>query len=1058
MNDQSQRDQALDISDSFIVQAPAGSGKTELLTQRYLKLLSIADEPETILAITFTNKAVDELKHRVVSSLLQAKSIPPKEAHKLKTYKLANQVLKQSELREWDLLNNPSRIKISTIDSLSSLIVSKYPSLQQLIPPRIMSDRYEYEYMYQMAAEKTLMLIEEDEYNESIARVLLYLDNHVDKFYRLLVYMLSKREQWLPRLYLKGVLDVDFLERTAQQIIVEHLQVLREIASEYLNVDIFNLLRANTRPEVSKINKLPGDKLSDLSNWQIIADLLLAKSSGEWRKKIDKSLGFPPELKEQKKSLMVILKELVSADIFKKQLLELDQLPNAYQHESVISNINDISQVLKLGVAQLSLIFEEQGVQDFSEVGMQAIKALDSREVVNDIVLFLDYQIKHLLIDEFQDTSYAQLGLIQKLLESWQKGDGKTIFLVGDPMQSIYRFRESQVGIFLKVMKNGIANVRIKSLLLSTNFRSNMSVVESNNTFFSNIFPDVDNLIQGAIHFSKSTSASKDMSQDAVKFYPFSYDQNKQEAEQVSAIISEAQLHDPTQEIAVLVKSRTHLQDIIVSLQSHEINFEAVKTEPLRSDLFTRDLISLTRALISLGDKLAWLSILRSPWCGLKLNELLILSRSDEMTIFHQLSDDATLKEFTEDGLKRAKHLYQGISEAVFNEGRFSFVERFLYSLNQLHPDQEMNQKQQNIRSQFVSLLSECESNENLNIDTLELMLQDLYAPSQSSSVKLMTIHQAKGLEFDIVILPGLGKTGKSNPSALIQIQEFSNHNILLAPIKSAYDREESKTYLYLKYIEKQQSHFEMMRLLYVAMSRAKEKLHLLGSVNRSGKVSSNTFLDLLSHFYQEPIDNLENFTEENIKQLVAPKMMRYTELPTLSEREIQHINKPKNLSRNIDLIYQSALGTIVHYFLEHSLFEPSEKSVEIKLLEFGLPKKLLHTYTKQVCQLLQNTKQDKVFDWLFQYRESTQVEAEYSNNSKNIIIDRLFIEDGMLWIIDFKTASPTKGESIDAFIERQKNSHQEQLLEYQEILQNVFKLPTKLALYCPAISQLIYL
>ena len=99
MNDQSQRDQALDISDSFIVQAPAGSGKTELLTQRYLKFLSIADEPETILAITFTNKAVDELKHRVVSSLNQAKSNPPKEAHKLKTYKLANQALLPSNTK-----------------------------------------------------------------------------------------------------------------------------------------------------------------------------------------------------------------------------------------------------------------------------------------------------------------------------------------------------------------------------------------------------------------------------------------------------------------------------------------------------------------------------------------------------------------------------------------------------------------------------------------------------------------------------------------------------------------------------------------------------------------------------------------------------------------------------------------------------------------------------------------------------------------------------------------------------------------------------------------------
>jgi ATP-dependent exoDNAse (exonuclease V) beta subunit len=94
----------------------------------------------------------------------------------------------------------------------------------------------------------------------------------------------------------------------------------------------------------------------------------------------------------------------------------------------------------------------------------------------------------------------------------------------------------------------------------------------------------------------------------------------------------------------------------------------------------------------------------------------------------------------------------------------------------------------------------------------------------------------------------------------------------------------------------------------------------------------------------------------------------------------------------------------------------------------------------------------------LFKNRESTQVEAEYSDKSKNIIIDRLFIEDSVLWIIDFKTASPTKDESIDTFIERQKNSHREQLLEYQEILKNFFKLPTKLALYCPAISQLIYL
>ena len=92
MNDQKQRDKALDLSSSFIVQAPAGSGKTELITQRYLKLLGTADEPENILVMTFTNRAVDELKHRIISSLNRAKKKPPLEKYQRKTYDLPARV------------------------------------------------------------------------------------------------------------------------------------------------------------------------------------------------------------------------------------------------------------------------------------------------------------------------------------------------------------------------------------------------------------------------------------------------------------------------------------------------------------------------------------------------------------------------------------------------------------------------------------------------------------------------------------------------------------------------------------------------------------------------------------------------------------------------------------------------------------------------------------------------------------------------------------------------------------------------------------------------------
>tara|TARA_B110000438_G_scaffold75826_1_gene75904 strand:- start:353 stop:3529 length:3177 start_codon:yes stop_codon:yes gene_type:complete len=1058
VNDQKQRDQALNISDSFIVQAPAGSGKTELITQRYLKLLGSADVPENILVMTFTNRAVDELKHRIISSLNRAKLPPPKELHKLKTFDLANKVLEQSNLKEWDLLSHPSRIKILTIDSLSSLIVSRYPSIDQLISPQTMINTYEYEQIYQEAAENTLLLIEEDEYQASISSVLLYLDNHVDRFYRLIVQMLSKREQWLPKLYIEGALDINLLEMLAQELIVEYLGTLRDAASGLLGKPFFNLLEINTRDDVSKINKLPGSTIEDLSDWQTISELLLTKSTGNWRKKIDANIGFSVELKEEKFVFKEILEGLDSEVEFKKILNNLSNLPSAYFPESTSKNINDIAQVLKLSVAELKMIFKEKSLQDFSEVGMQAINALDSREEVSDIALLLDYQVKHLLIDEFQDTSYSQLSLIEKLVDSWQEGDGKSIFFVGDPMQSIYKFRESQVGIFLEVMKNGIGNLKIKSLILSSNFRSNKSIVEKNNKIFSQIFPNQDNLLLGAIHYSESKSASQVGQNDAVTFYPFSADQDFEEAEMVVSIIKNSISTNPNHEVAVLVRSRSHLNAITLLLQESNINFEALKTEPLRTNLFTRDLLSLTRALLSLADRLAWLSILRAPWCGLNLKDLLAFSDSIDKTIFSQLIDDDIVKYLSADGAVRSRHLFLAIEEAIYCEGKFSFVERFSYALSQLCNEIELSEQEKSIRSQFLSLLNHCELNQGLNIKTIEMMVKDLFAPSKSAPIKLMTIHQAKGLEFDTVIIPGLGKKGKSDSLALMQIQEFSNKNILLAPIKSSYEDSESKTYLYLQYLQKQQTHFELMRVLYVAMSRAKDKIHLLGGVSKTGKAVSGSLLSFLSHYFQKSIDDIPIQDTSIPVEASLPKLQRNKSLSTVSNRGGGDITQSKNLPSNVDLIYQSALGSIVHYFLEHSLFEPSFESIDARFREFGLPPKLIHSYSKTASLLLLNTKRDKDFEWLFKYRDSTEVEAEYSSSTKTVIIDRLFIEDDSLWIIDFKTASLNEGESMDSFIERQKLSHQKQIKTYQEVLEDFFKIPSKIALYCPAVSKLILL
>ena len=192
------------------------------------------------------------------------------------------------------------------------------------------------------------------------------------------------------------------------------------------------------------------------------------------------------------------------------------------------------------------------------------------------------------------------------------------------------------------------------------------------------------------------------------------------DSDEVYKIINQSLLDDPQKEIAILVRSRSHLKQISSILKKNNINFESLKTENLRSNLFTRDLLSLSRALLSLGDKLAWLSILRSPWCGLRLSDLLILSESNDQTIFSQLMDLESIKGMSAEGIERGSHLFLATRDAIFAEGMFSFVERFTYALSQLCNDNELTKIERTIKTQFLELLNYCEMNQNLNVKAID--------------------------------------------------------------------------------------------------------------------------------------------------------------------------------------------------------------------------------------------------------------------------------------------------------------------------------------------------
>ena len=193
------RADALTVDRSFIVQAPAGSGKTELLIQRYLALLATVDRPEEVLAITFTRKAALEMKQRVIDALRHARDgHTPESAHEKLTLSLAEAVLKRGNDESWQLIESPARMRIETVDAFSAGIARSIPLSSGLGGIQRTIADVEVTRVYRAAATATLDHLASGEHTgAAVGRVLRHLDNNSGLYIAYLSRMLASREQWL---------------------------------------------------------------------------------------------------------------------------------------------------------------------------------------------------------------------------------------------------------------------------------------------------------------------------------------------------------------------------------------------------------------------------------------------------------------------------------------------------------------------------------------------------------------------------------------------------------------------------------------------------------------------------------------------------------------------------------------------------------------------------------------------------------------------------------------------------------------------------------------------
>ena len=263
-------------------------------------------------------------------------------------------------------------------------------------------------------------------------------------------------------------------------------------------------------------------------------------------------------------------------------MAEIRGLPSHEYDEGQWRILDQLLRLLPSCAAQLELVIREQGRGDYVAVADTARRALMSDEGPTDLALALDYRISHILVDEFQDTSAAQVELLRLLTSGWEAGDGRTLFCVGDPMQSIYGFREAEVGLFLDVRRmGGINEVPVDSLTLEVNFRSRQGVVDWVNRTFPSVMPDHEDARLGAVPFVGAHAYHAPGSDEPVCFHAFEEDDGRQEADRVRSVVQDIRRRDPKASVAVLVRGRNHLEHIAPLLRKAGLRFQAVEIEKL---------------------------------------------------------------------------------------------------------------------------------------------------------------------------------------------------------------------------------------------------------------------------------------------------------------------------------------------------------------------------------------------------------------------------------------------------------------------------------------------
>jgi ATP-dependent helicase/nuclease subunit A len=1081
--DERARREALDVRRSLLLQAPAGSGKTTVLSARFLSLLAEAAAPEEILAITFTRKASAEMHHRIVDALQAAQSgrtIPGIEDALLRS------VAQRDRSCGWELLRNAARLRIETIDALNHRLTGALPIAARAAPSLSITPAPAS--LYRRAARRALRAaLAEPDYAAAARLLLERRDNSWRGVESLLADMLERRLHWMPRML--AARDSGLTERITESL----YSVLRsQLAGAAVRLPQ-SLLREGARLLALLDARAPGPlnaEPASLVHWRALCDLALT-AEDDWRKRF--AAGNAAEVDPAvKQDVMNWIRALAGSDGALQVLREVRALPDAALGEDDHAAIEALALLLVRAAAELQLLFGERGKVDFAYMSAAARQALSEQGEPSDFALRMGSALRHILIDEFQDTSVDQFELLRALTAGWERGDGRTLFIVGDPMQSIYQFREAEVGLFLRARDHGVGAIELEMLQLRRNFRSRAELVEWINQRFGHIFPADDDARLAAVRFLPSVAApleTRTALDTGVRLHRVAAGDWRAEAAQVVDIVRASRRQSPQVSIAVLVAAREHATEVALQLRNAGFVLRGVGLEPLAERPAIRDLSALARALLHGADRSAWLAVLRSPWCGLSLQSLMALAGQLEGDAFAALGR-GTLPD--PDDRARVARLWSALEPAIAGSERgwplWQRVERSWLRLGA--PAIYTDPAEVADARRLLEVLAEHEQPESLVGEAMGTLTEPLFstAPPQPGAIEIMTMHAAKGLEWDVVILPGLGRRPRSDRDPLLHWIELpraaEGTDLLLAPIRRA-DQDEGSLARYIKHLRSARARVERVRRLYVSATRAKCALHVLAALDepKNGqppKPPAGSLLEVLWPAIAEEFNALpERSSGANRSDGIArqPPLARLPASWTLPAPPTTLAPHRLLLSAPVGAespeyswvgLNARAVGTIVHAEL-HRLaglrLQPAPQDLQTRaayyggwLAELGVPAADRPAAQALILEALERTLADARGRWLLssshaRAQSEWRLSGLYGGRIVNVIFDRMLIDDrGQRWVVDYKT-SRHEGGAIEQFIDREAERYGPQLRRYAAIARELGAEPVRVALYFPLLS-----